>query len=55
MAGLSVLLVVVASIVYLSRFEPIDLVIISVMGGSILAAMYLGWRLGKVIGDRRAG
>lgn len=55
MVGLSVILVLVAAITYLSRLEVTDVIIGAIMAGSIVAAMYLGWRMGKLLGNRRAG
>lgn len=47
MAGVTVFLVIIGVVAYLGQMEPTDIVVIIFMALSVLAAMYLGYRLGN--------
>lgn len=54
MVGLSVVLVIVGVVVSLTGFSPLDIVVATFFGGSIIVAMYVGWRIGKAVGGDTA-
>lgn len=47
MLGLAALLVVIGIVAQIGRLGPVDILIGILFVGSILAAMYLGWRIGQ--------